>query len=155
MAGDHEIKFEYNYIADGIYIGTNQCCQTHFDETLKNKEGITAEISLEKDRIDAPFGIDFYVWIPIENHTAPTEDQLNFWVAVLEKLLEMKRKVYVHCQYGHGRAPTMVAAYYIKQGKSIKEAIELIKKQRPTIHIEEIQKKALEEYKRKISSDSA
>jgi len=28
---------EYNYITDGIYIGTNQCCQTHFDERLKKK----------------------------------------------------------------------------------------------------------------------
>ncbi|MBU6415489.1 hypothetical protein KGQ34_04605 [Patescibacteria group bacterium] len=28
-------KLDFNDIADGIYIGTNQCCQTHFDETLK------------------------------------------------------------------------------------------------------------------------
>ena len=33
-------KLEYDHITDGIYIGTNQCCQTHFDERLK-KEGIT------------------------------------------------------------------------------------------------------------------
>ena len=62
---DHpQIKeLEYNNITNGIYIGTNQCCQTHFDEELK-KEGITADISLEEDRLDAPFGVDFYVWIP-------------------------------------------------------------------------------------------
>jgi len=47
---------EYNYITNGIYIGTNQCCQTHFDEKLK-KEGIEADISLEEEKIDAPFGI--------------------------------------------------------------------------------------------------
>ena len=28
-------QLEYNYITDGIYIGTNQCCQKHFDERLK------------------------------------------------------------------------------------------------------------------------
>ena len=66
---------EYDYIADGIYIGTNQCCQqTYFDEKLK-KKGITADISLEEERIDAPFGIEFYIWIPIKNHTAPTNEQ--------------------------------------------------------------------------------
>ncbi|MBI5023032.1 MAG: hypothetical protein HZC05_02605 [Candidatus Magasanikbacteria bacterium] len=57
---------EYSYIADGIYIGTNQCCQTHFDEKLR-KEGITANISLEEERIDAPFGVEFFIWIPIKN----------------------------------------------------------------------------------------
>ena len=45
---------EYNEIIDCTYIGTNQCCQTHFDEKLKN-EGITTDISLEEDRLDAPF----------------------------------------------------------------------------------------------------
>lgn len=150
---DHDKpQFEYNYIADGIYIGTNQCCQTHLDEMLK-KEGVTVDISLEKGRIDAPFGVEFYIWIPIENHTAPTQEQLDFGVSVLEKLIAMKKKIYVHCQNGHGRAPTLVAAYYIKQGKSVNEAIELIKEKRPTIHIEDIQRKALEEYHKKIFNE--
>src|SRR3989338_7226111 len=96
---DHpQIKeLEYNHITDGIYIGTNQCCQTHFDEELK-KEGITADISLEEDRLDAPFGVDFYVWIPVKNHSTPKPDQLEFGVSVLERLVSMQKKVYVHCK---------------------------------------------------------
>lgn len=136
---------EYDYIADGIYIGTNQCCQSHFDKKLK-KEGITADISLEEGRIDTPFGIEFYIWIPIKNHTAPTQEQLNFGVSVLEKLVGMRKKIYIHCQNGHGRAPTMVATYLIKKGRGMDEAIEFIKNKRPTIHLEEGQKKALEEW---------
>ena len=38
-------KLDFNYIVDGIYIGTNQCCQTHFNEKL-TAEGISADISL-------------------------------------------------------------------------------------------------------------
>jgi len=136
---------EYDYIVDGIYIGTNQCCQTHFDEQLK-KEGITADISLEEERIDTPFGIEFYIWIPIKNHTAPTSEQLNFGVATINKLVDMKKKIYVHCQNGHGRAPTLVAAYLIKKGKGVDEALEFIKNKRPIIHLEEIQRRALEEW---------
>ena len=136
---------EYDYIADGIYIGTNQCCQSHFDEKLK-KEGITADISLEEERIDTPFGIEFYIWIPIKNHTAPIQEQLDFGVSVLEKFVAMKKKIYVHCQNGHGRAPTMMAAYLIKKGKGVDEALEFIKNKRPTIHLEEAQKQALEEW---------
>ncbi|MBI4123128.1 MAG: dual specificity protein phosphatase family protein [Parcubacteria group bacterium] len=141
---DHpQIKeLEYDYITDGIYIGTNQCCQTHFDEELK-KEGITADISLEEDRLDAPFGVDFYVWIPVKNHTAPKYDQLEFGISVLEKLISMGRKVYVHCKNGHGRAPTLVAAYLIRKGKNSAEAEVFIKSKRPTMHLENTQRQAL------------
>ncbi len=139
-------KLDFNYIADGIYIGTNQCCQTHFDEKLK-KEGVSADISLEEDRLDAPFGVEFYVWIPVKDHTAPTKDQFEFGVFVLEKIVAMKKKVYVHCQNGHGRSPTLVAAYLIKQGKTVDEAIELIKLKRPTIHLNSVQVEALKLWK--------
>lgn len=138
-------ELEYNYIADGVYIGTNRCCQTHFDEKLR-KEGITADISLEEERVDTPFGVDFYIWIPVKNHTAPTNEQLDFGVATLEKLVGMKKKIYVHCQNGHGRAPTLVAAYLIRQGKTLAEAIDFIKLKRPTIHLEEVQRSALETF---------
>lgn len=139
---------EYNYITDGIYIGTNQCCQTHFNEKLRDK-GITADISLEEERVDTPFGVEFYVWIPIKNHAAPTQEQLDFGVSVLEKLVGTKKKVYVHCQNGHGRAPTLVAAYLIRKGKSVDEAIKFIKIKRPSIHLEKIQKEALIKFLKK------
>jgi protein tyrosine phosphatase len=139
------IQLEYDYISEGIFIGTNQCCQTHFDEKLK-KEGITADISLEEERMDAPFGVDFYVWIPIKDRSAPTQDQLDFGVSILEKLVAMKKKVYVHCQNGHGREPTLVAAYLIQQGKTLAEAIDFIKSKRPAIHLEEVQTSALETF---------
>jgi len=147
MEIDHaQIKeLEYNEIADGIYIGTNQCCQTHFDEKLK-KEGITADISLEEDRLDAPFGVDFYIWMPVQNHTAPKHEQLEFGVSVLEKLVSMGKKAYVHCKNGHGRAPTLIAAYLVKKGKSPAEAESFIKSKRPTMHLEDVQRQALEDF---------
>lgn len=141
---------EYSYITDGIYIGTNQCCQTHFDENLIREQGIRADISLEEERIDAPFGVDFYVWIPVKNHTAPTKEQLDFGVATLEKLVSMKKKIYVHCQNGHGRAPTLVAAYLIKKGKTVEEGVGFIKNKRPSIHLEEVQRIALEEFSKHL-----
>lgn len=141
---------EYNYIADGIYIGNNQCCQIHFDKKLK-KEGITADFSLEEERVDAPFGVKFYIWIPVKNHTAPTQEQLDFGVSVLEKLIFMKKKIYVHCQNGHGRASTLVAAYLIKQGKSPDEAMVFIKAKRTSIHLRDSQKKALVKFSKRVT----
>jgi len=146
----HSKTLEYDYITDGIYIGTNQCCQTHFDEQLK-KEGVQADISLEEERVDAPFGVSFYVWIPIKNHAAPSQGQFDFGVSTIENLVSLKKKIYVHCQNGHGRAPTMVVAYLIKQGRKVDAAIDFVKKQRPTIHLDEVQKKSLREFSNKLA----
>lgn len=150
MEIDHsQIKeLEYNEIIDGIHIGTNQCCQTHFDEKLR-QEGITADISLEEDRLDAPFGVDFYIWMPVQNHMAPKHEQLEFGVSVLEKLVAMGKKTYVHCKNGHGRAPTLIAAYLITKGKSPAEAEAFIKSKRPTMHLEDIQRQALKDFSKK------
>jgi protein-tyrosine phosphatase len=146
-------KLDFDYIVDGIYIGTNQCCQTHFDENLI-KGGVSADVSLEEERIDAPFGVEFYVWIPVKNHMPPTPEQLEFGVSVLEKLVSMGKKVYVHCKNGHGRAPTLVAAYLIKKGKSPIEAEAFIKSKRPSMHLEEVQREALQNFSAKGGSVS-
>lgn len=138
-------NIDYNHILDGIYIGTNQCCQTHFDKELR-KEGIDADISLEEERIDAPFGVRFYIWLPVKNQEAPTNDQFDFGVSVLEKLIAMKKKVYVHCQNGHGRAPLLVAAYIVSTGKTPDEAISIIKSERPATHLNDLQMKSLVDF---------
>ncbi len=144
-------EFEYNYITDGIYIGTNQCCQTHFDEKLL-KEGITVNISLEDDRLDSPFGVEFYVWIPVKNHNPLTDDQLEFGVSAIKKMVAMGKKIYVHCQNGHGRAPTLVAAYLVEKGSSLEEAEDFIKSKRPTIHLEDTQRASLQNFSRGLNN---
>ena len=116
------------------------------------KRGITAGISLEEERIDATFGVEFYVWIPVKDRTAPSQEALEFGVAVLQKLIALGNKVYVHCKNGHGRAPTLVAAYLVAQGRGVEEAIGIIKKQRPPIHLEPTQKEALIMFAERITA---
>jgi protein-tyrosine phosphatase len=65
---------------------------------------------------------------------------------VLEKIVSMSKKVYVHCKNGHGRAPTLVAAYLVRKGQSPRDAEAFIKSRRPTIHLEDAQRKALEDF---------
>lgn len=143
-------ELDFNFIVAGIYIGTNQCCQTHFDEKLL-KEGISADISLEEERLDAPFGVQFYVWIPVKNNAAPTLEQLEFGVSVLEKLISLGKKIYVHCQNGHGRAPTLVAAYLMKaMGKGPEEAEAFIKTKRLSIHLEDVQREVLKQWSKRL-----
>lgn len=148
---DHK-ALDYDYITDGIYIGTNVCCQVHFDERL-SREGIEADISVEAERVDTPFGVQFYLWLPVVDHTAPTQEQLHVGVTMLETLVGLKKKVYVHCKNGHGRAPTLVAAYLIKQGKSIEEAEQFLKTKRSAVHIQDVQKEALKVFRQSLRTN--
>lgn len=141
-------ELEYDYITDGIYVGTNQCCQTHFDERLK-KVGIEVDISLEEHQVDQPLGLKFFIWLPVKDDTAPTPDQLEFGVSVLEKFVAMGKKVYVHCMNGHGRSTVLVAAYLIKEGKTVKEAVDFIKSRRPGVHLERVQEESLIDFVRR------
>lgn len=139
------VPFEYNQITDQIYIGTNMCCQIDFDKELLAK-GISADLSLEKESLDSPFGVDFFVWIPIADYSAPTMDQLDFAVSTIDKLVSMNKKIYVHCKNGHGRAPTIVAAYFISKGYTVENALQKIRDKRPAIHLSDPQINALKDY---------
>jgi len=147
MKNEHSdiVTFEYNQITDQIFIGTNMCCQAHFDEELINK-GITTLISLEGEEVDAPFGVEFFSWIPVADNHAPTMDQFELGVTALDKLVHMGKKVYVHCKHGHGRAPTLVAAYFISKGDALKDAVAKIKEKRPVMHLNEVQLGALRQF---------
>jgi hypothetical protein len=138
-------QLEYNYITDGIFLGTNGCCKAHFDEGL-SKKGITADISLEGERVDGAQGVESYLWLPVPDKTAPSQSQLQLGVTAMKKLRKMNEKIYVHCRNGHGRAPTLVAAYLICMGMSMGEALELIKRKRPSIHLRDVQLEALKKF---------
>src|SRR3989338_2065750 len=120
------LTFEYSRITQYIYIGTNLCCQTHFKKSLLRK-GLKADISLEEKKLDQPYGVDYYLWLPTKDHNAPSLKQLEIGTAFLTELHKQKIKTYVHCERGHGRAPTLVAAYLLTTGMNIDQALALIK----------------------------
>lgn len=141
--------FEYNKITPYIYIGTNMCCQTHFNQKLVRK-GIKADISLEEKKLDQPFGVKYYLWLPTKDHKAPSIQQLIIGSNFIKDLVDKKISVYVHCQNGHGRAPSLIAAYFVLNGKSAEEAFNLIKKKRKSIHPNKYQIAQLKKFEKKI-----
>ena len=139
--------FEYSKITNYIYIGTNMCCQQlYFNKNLL-KKGIKADISLEETRIDQPFGVDYYLWLPTKDHKAPTLKQLRIGVSFLKELKKQKIRCFIHCQRGHSRAPTLVAASLISEGMKVEGAINFIKKRRPAIHPNKTQINILKRFK--------
>ena len=144
--------FDYDQITDEIFIGTNMCCQYGFSKELLSK-GVRADISLEEDRTDAPSGIDYFLWLPTENGKPPSPKDFEIGVKFLDFLISNKIKTFIHCKNGHGRAPTLFAAYLISRGMSVQEAIKLIATKRPVIHLTELQMEALSEFKTSITEN--
>lgn len=134
MESHDEVQFEYSQITSQIFVGANFCCQTHFDQELLS-QGITADVSLEEEQIDSPLGVSYFLWLPVKDETAPTQKQLKVGVDFLAEIIKLGEKVYVHCRNGHGRSPTLVAAYFVSLGMEVDEAIEKIKASRPEAHL--------------------
>lgn len=146
----HGPRVEFNKIIDNIYLGTNLCCGSKSHNKILLDQGINADIDLEMERQEQTPGIDLYLWLPVEDHQAPTKSQLDVGTEAIAALIKNNKKVYIHCKNGHGRSPTLVAAYFISQGMTVEQAIEKIRAQRPEIHLEEIQLRALKEYRKSL-----
>lgn len=143
---------QYSRVTDEIYLGTNFCCEMHASSRFIEGEGIRASISLETEiLVTEPARLKYFLWLPTIDHTAPTLESLALGVQMLQFLVQRHIKVYVHCQNGHGRAPTLVAAYFIASGQSVKQAMKTVARKRPEIHIEPVQEARLEEFASRLS----
>jgi len=140
MFGKH--GFDYTEISEDVFIGTNMCCQFGFAKELLS-QNVRADISLEKIKVDAPRGVDYFVWLPTDDGQPPSPEMLSFGVQALEFFADRKIKVFIHCKNGHGRAPTLFVAYLMKRGMTMEAALSSLKVKRPTIHLTETQEAAV------------
>lgn len=148
MKKGHHSIMEYNAVTPEIFLGTNMCCETHFGKLLEL--GIAADLSLEKAGHEHPMGLDYYLLLPVTDKYPPSIKQMQVGSKFIRQVIRNKGKVYVHCKYGHGRSPTLVAAYLVSEGLGIDEAVNLITVARPEIHLNNRQLKVLEQYKEYI-----
>ncbi|HWQ99848.1 MAG TPA: dual specificity protein phosphatase family protein [Candidatus Methylomirabilis sp.] len=136
------VMMDVSRITENVYVGTNACCQVHYTRMLLDK-GVAHDLSLEGERVDAPYGVESYLWLPTPDHTAPTRQSLDLGIAYIREVIRSGGKVFIHCTNGHGRAPTMAAAWLISQGRSVDEAVSTVRAGRKEIHIEPAQMEAL------------
>jgi len=144
---------DYSQITKHIIVGSNLCdrqiCPIHGQE-FKDLD-VCVEINLDNQRREIPpEQLESYTWIPVIDGHAPRQVQLDIGSAIMDIAAKNNKKVYIHCKNGHARGPTMVVAYFIKyKGMTVSEAEQKIKDKRPEIHIEDIQRKALDVFEKK------
>lgn len=107
---------EFSQITDCIYLGTNLCCRAMAHIKTILDLGVEADIDLEEERQNETPGTDTYLWLPVKDHQAPTQQQLDAGVALIDSLVKNQKKLYIHCKNGHGRSPTLLSAYFISKG---------------------------------------
>ena len=141
----HE-EIQYSRITTYLCVGTNLCCTVHA-QALK-KLGVSVDIDLEYQHADAleVSRMEMTLFLPTRDGHAPTQSQLVAGVALMEAALAAQKRVYVHCKNGHGRAPTLVAAYLMARGMSPEEAVAFIKRRRSVVHLNREQWAALRKF---------
>lgn len=120
----------FSRVSKYLYIGGQ-----YNDRALAGFEqrGIRAIVNMRtKNRASLPKHSGFKVLhLATVDMTAPSLAHLEKGVTFIETHVAAGNAVYVHCRAGHGRGPTMAAAYLISTGMRPGDAIAHIKRYRP------------------------
>lgn len=82
---------------------------------------------------------------------APTLEQLRQGVAFIQGQIDTGGKVYIHCQWGEGRGPSMIIAYLMSTGLRFEEALRQVKIVRPFVSLREAQEARLREFEAELA----
>jgi protein-tyrosine phosphatase len=150
--------FDFSRITEQIILGSDLCkggvCLIHADEF--KKLGVSVELNLSHEENELPpKDIETYIWLPVVDGYAPSQTQFEIGTSAIHEAVKNGKTVFIHCKNGHARSPSMVAAYFIKYEElNLDAALNLIKEKRPESHIEDTQRKALNEFLIKYSERS-
>jgi atypical dual specificity phosphatase len=71
------------------------------------------------------------VHVPVPDMDAPTPEQIDKCMSIIDKARTSNMGVVVHCLAGRGRTGTILATYFVNQGMSATEAITKVRHLRP------------------------
>jgi atypical dual specificity phosphatase len=87
------------------------------------------EESLPRGWVDAAGLLSVHV--PIADMDVPAVEQVEQVMSVIDKARAAGMGVAIHCLAGKGRTGTVLAAYFVHQGMSAREAIQKVRELRP------------------------
>lgn len=121
------------------------------------RRGITAVINMRDEYDDGQAGIapPRYLYLPTVDNTPPDMEDLRSGVEFIRQELGRDGRVYVHCEAGVGRAPTLAAAYFVAEGMAPAAAWELLRERRPFIRPTLGQRKQIRRFAREAAEKEA
>lgn len=148
------ISLRYSRVTPQLYIGPQYGRR---GKSALEDAGITASVSLRAEFDDMEHGLALkdHSYLPTVDNTPPSMEHLAEGVEFIQRMIDDEGVVYVHCGSGVGRAPSLVAAYLVKQGIPLEEAIERIQRVRPFVRILPDQLERLREYEANVQPPAA
>jgi atypical dual specificity phosphatase len=101
---------------------------------LLQKLGVQALLSLSEETVSADLLRKYKLQrehLPVADFTAPTLEQVEQALAIIDGFLVHGLPVAVHCGAGLGRTGTILACYLVSQGSPAKDATRLVRTRRP------------------------
>lgn len=115
--------------------------------------GIKSILSLTEEPLDLPSLREFgfaYMHLPVEDFTAPTQQQVEAAVKFIDEGLNRNEGVLVHCRAGIGRTGTILACCLVSKGLEPSAAIEQVRETRPGSCEVYAQEFAVHQYARRL-----
>jgi atypical dual specificity phosphatase len=106
--------------------GSDHAAGVLSDVSWLRRAGIGAVLSLTEEALPADILAreqTEYLHLPVPDLAAPTPDQLRSALDFIDLSRSQGRGVAVHCLMGQGRTGTILAAYLIRSGVRVDEAI--------------------------------
>ncbi len=138
---------QFSQVTPQLYVGPQY---RRRGKRLLERSGITAGVNLRVEYDDAAHGLALprYLHLPTVDDAAPSIAHLNQGVEFIRSVVAEGGKVYIHCGAGVGRAPSLAAAYLVAEGRSLEEALAMIRAVRPFITITPPQMEQLKNFER-------
>jgi protein-tyrosine phosphatase len=123
------------------------------------RRGVTHVLDLRQEGTDDPDVLDMLgiTWrrVPVQDRRAPTHDQLAEIIEWLDSDADpnVDQAVYVHCQAGLGRTPTVAIALLMQHDLSLGEAHRMVLSARPEAAPTSLQLTWLEEVEARLRAE--
>ena len=121
---------DFDQVTEHLYVGGRL---EPGDWYILAELGITVNVNLQAEAQDRFNGTspEVYLWLPTPDWYGPGVEAIDIGARFIDQMIRLGRKVYVHCNAGVGRAPTIAAGYLIVSSLTLEDALRVIKEKRP------------------------